>query len=95
MTPILEAKKLLKDFVSNSQDCSIYVQGEQSKVCFGATKIVQILLNKNSISFKKYHIVNGKAEVKISKKISLSQAEMFTVKFHFKHTHQEKTLKSA
>lgn len=95
MTPILEARKLLKEFIANTQDCSIYMQNEQAKVCFGLNKIVQVNLNEDSISYKIYSLESGKAKTKVSKKITLNLAEMFTVKFHFKHTHQEKTLKTA
>ena len=95
MTAITEARSLLKEFVLNSADCSIYTNNLTSKVCFGKDKIVQIMLKKDSIALKIYSLEHGKAIVKISKTIALKSSEMFTVKHHFKSTHQEKTLKTA
>jgi hypothetical protein len=93
MSQLNQAKALLKEFVEASADCSIYMNNPTSKACFGQNKIVQIKLDEKGISFKIYTMNDERAKIKVSKRIALNMAEMFVIKYKFKHTHLEKDIK--
>jgi len=95
MSAINQAKSQLKYFVKRSAECSIYEHSANSKVCFGKNLVIVLKLNKDRLIYKEFTFVDGEAKLAVDHKIMLNQAEMFTVKHHFKKTHQEKDIKIA
>lgn len=93
MSAINKAKTLINEFVEATKDCKIYIATETNKVCFGANKIVQLYLRKNVIVFKLHDLSSGDAKYLQRVEIALTDAEMFTIKHHFKKTHQMKDIK--
>ena len=95
MTPIMQAKSQLKYFVKQSAKCSIYERSESQKVCFGENILIVLKLNKTHLIYKEFTFENGEAKLAVETKVKLNQAEMFTIKHHFKNTNQMKDIKAS
>ena len=95
MSAINQAKSQINYFVKKSAECSIYEQSDNTKVCFGENMVLVLNLAKNRLTYKEFTFENGKAKVVVQNVVRLTGAEMFTVKHHFKKSHQMKDVKSA